>query len=117
MSSFVPRAKPLVHISLRDEHTFGSMHDVALPPGRFARGKGAGSHGLPGQGQRAREGARTAGAESHARRHRADLGCIEVVGLAVGPGRPLHADAPATWPAPASTSRARSEVPPDRGAE
>src|SRR5882757_1561919 len=32
MSSFVPRAEPLVHISLRGEHTFGTMHSGRTSP-------------------------------------------------------------------------------------
>jgi hypothetical protein len=46
------------------------------------------------------EQARALRARNHARRHCADLGCVEVVGLAVGSGRPLHANAPAAGPAP-----------------
>src|SRR5260370_6092439 len=110
MSSFVPRAQSFVHISLCSERAFGRMHHGRTSPRRVARGKGAGSHGLPGQGQGTRTGARFTRAESHTRRHRTDPGCVEVVGLAVGPGRSLHSLTAAIWVATAASATPRAET-------
>jgi hypothetical protein len=45
-----------------------------------------------------------------------DPRCVEVVGVPLGPGRPVHTDPPTASAAPAPASRARSKAPPDRGA-
>src|SRR6266540_4220363 len=92
------------------------MEAVALPP-TTARGKGAGSHGLPGQGRTARAGARPTRPRQDARPDRGRPGRREVVGLALGPRRALHAVAETPWPAPAPPPGARSQAPPDRSAE
>src|SRR5215203_3784598 len=84
------------------ERTRVRYHEPLALPLTAARGKGAGSDGLPGQGQGTRVCARLARAEPHTRRHRTDPGCVEVVGLPLGPRRPVHTDPPTARAAPAT---------------
>src|SRR5262245_9061824 len=109
MSSFVPRPPRVVHISLRHEHTFDSVTVTNLPRSR-CEGEGAGSYGLPGKDQGTGTGPRPARPEPHPRRHRRDPRRLEVVGVALGPRRPVHALPAAPGPAATTPAAARSKL-------